>query len=113
MNLEINQFLLGTVLFPLLAALFKNEISNLYKSWTIYNARPFDADRDPNTPDRCQLHSAATGNWSNILIERYCFSLNQNEAGVYIRHLLPDGKTSAERIPLLAWAGMRKRKMPE
>ncbi|MGA1624310.1 MAG: hypothetical protein ACO4AJ_01535, partial [Prochlorothrix sp.] len=60
MNLEINQFLLGTVLFPLLAALFKNEISNLYKSWTIYNARPFDADRDPNTPDRCQLHSAAT-----------------------------------------------------
>ncbi|MEY2978175.1 MAG: hypothetical protein ACO3NK_02150 [Prochlorotrichaceae cyanobacterium] len=113
MRLQINNYLLGSIVLPLLAGLFKNEISNLYKAWTVYKSRPFDADRDPNTPDRCQLQSAATGEWSDITIEKYCFSLNSDVAGVYITHQLPDGKTASERIPLTVWAGMRKRSMPK
>ncbi|WP_353258518.1 hypothetical protein [Prochlorothrix hollandica] len=113
MDLQINAFLLGSILVPLLAGLFKSEIIGIYQTWALYNVRPFDEDRNPNTPDRCQLHSAATGQWSDITIEKYCFSLNKNKAGVYIRHLLPDNKTAAEQISFEAWAGMRKRKMPE
>lgn len=111
--MEINKFVLGTVLLPLLAALFKNEISSLYRTWVLYKNRDFDADRDPNTPEFCQLHNPGTGSWSDIQIQRYCFSLNQNKSGVYIRHLLADGKTAEERIPFVVWDGMRKRKMPE
>lgn len=110
--MNLDQFPLNTLILPLLAALFKREISNLYTTWTLYKNRQFDQDGDPNTPEFCQLYNSATGGWADIKIERYLFSFDQNKAGVYILHLLPDGKTAAERIPFLVWDGMRKRNLP-
>ncbi|MEM0979920.1 MAG: hypothetical protein AAGH78_06560 [Cyanobacteria bacterium P01_H01_bin.58] len=115
--MELNELLvgIGTFLLPLLLALFKREIASLYQSWAIYHSRPFDQDRNPNTPDRCQLYNPSTGLWENILIEKYEFSLNQDKRGVFICHpVAEDEKTWArERIPFDVWASMRKRTMPE
>ena len=108
-----NSYLLGVILVPALTAIFKKEMGAFLTAWDVYRSRSFDADRDPNTPDRCQLQVGATGEWKDILIERYSMSLNKNKRGVYIRHLLDNGQTAQEKIPLLTWAEMRKRKMPE
>ena len=116
--MKISQLILGTgtLLFPLIIALFKREIGNLYQSWAIYNSRPFDQDRKPDTPDRCQLYNAATGGWENILIERYQFSWKQDKRGVFICHTVANGDTielARERISFDVWASMRKRTIPE
>lgn len=119
--MEINKWvigLLGTVLLPILAALFKREIAALYKAWAIYNSRPFDRDRNPNTPDQCQLYNPATGDWEEVLIEKYSFSLNRDKRGVFICHAVTDGaggptRWARERIPFDVWADMRKRTLPE
>ncbi|NJN20122.1 MAG: hypothetical protein HC812_01565 [Leptolyngbya sp. RL_3_1] len=106
---------LGTLLFSVVAAVFKGEIASLYRSWGIYNARPFDQDRQPDTPDRCQLHNPSTGGWEDILIEKYQFSLRPDQSGVFICHTVTnDGNTyqARERISFDDWAKMRKRTMP-
>ncbi|NER80597.1 MAG: hypothetical protein F6K42_13685 [Leptolyngbya sp. SIO1D8] len=116
--MEIKQLILGagTLLFPLLIALFKQEIASVYQSWAVYNSRPFDKDRNPNTPDRCQLYNSATGSWETILIEKYQFSLDRDRRGVFICHAIGDQEVkqwARERIPFDVWAGMRKRSLPE
>ncbi|MEL7315667.1 MAG: hypothetical protein AAFN08_12005 [Cyanobacteria bacterium J06559_3] len=117
--MKIGQFLLGagTLLLPLALALFKREIGSLYQSWAIYNSRPFDQDRKPDTPDRCQLYNSSTGKWEDILIEKYEFSWKQDQRGVFVCHpvAIADGSIqwAKERIPFDVWATMRKRTMPE
>ena len=115
--LEIKQFILGlgTVLLSLIVALFKREIGSLYQSWAIYNSRPFDQDRKPDTPDKCQLYNSATGEWENILIEKYQYSWRRDKRGVFICHPVTHGDTTQwarERIPFDVWASMRKRTLP-
>ncbi|AFY38084.1 hypothetical protein Lepto7376_1751 [[Leptolyngbya] sp. PCC 7376] len=111
-------FWIGTVIVPLFVILLKKEIVNLYKSWSVFQTRPFDEDRDPSTPDSCQIYNTATGEWNDIFIARYSFSLDKNNRGVFVFHPV-DGKLgadkdwAAERIPLLVWADMRKRQMPK
>lgn len=116
--LEINEIALGagTLLLPLAVALFKREIASLIRSWAIYNSRPFDQDRKPDTPDRCQLYNEATGIWENILIEKYQFAWRRDQSGVFIRHPIQGddvAQWSRERIPFDVWATMRKRTMPK
>ncbi|MGB2925846.1 MAG: hypothetical protein WBB82_11150 [Limnothrix sp.] len=101
------EFWLSTLLLPLLIVLLKSEIANLYKSWGVFKTRSFDEDRDPNTPDSCQVYDVASGEWRDILIVRYAFSLNKNKRGVFVLHpadgkLELNQKWAAERIPLLA-----------
>ena len=115
---QLENFWVGTILIPLLIVLLKSEITNIYKSWTVFHARAFDKDRDPNTPDSCQILNGATGQWGEILIERYSFSWDKNKRGVFVLHPV-DNKLglnkewAAERIPLLVWADMRKRELPK
>jgi hypothetical protein len=107
---------ISTLLLSIVAAMFKRELTNLYQSWSIYNSRPFDQDRQPDTPDHCQLYNPSTGGWEDILIEKYQFSFKQDERGVFICHQVTDGQTtrlSRERIPFDEWAKMRKRTMPQ
>lgn len=111
-------FWLSTIIFPLLVILLKKEITNLYKSWSVFQTRPFDEDRDPSSPDSCQVYNDATGEWNDILIARYSFSFDKNKRGVFVFHpidgqLGADKEWAAERIPLLIWADMRKRQMPK
>lgn len=105
---------IGTLLLSLVAAVFKRELVSLYQSWSIYNSRPFDQDRQPDTPDHCQLYDQ--GKWEDILIEKYQFSLKQDERGVFICHKVTDGgsvRWARERIPFDEWAKMRKRTIPK
>lgn len=112
-----DNFWLATIILPLFAILLKSEIVDLYISWTVFKSRSFDEDRDPDTPDRCQIYDEATGQWHDVLISHYAFSLDKNKRGVFVFHPV-DGKLginkkwAAERIPLLAWAKLRTRKMP-
>lgn len=116
--MDINGVLVGasTLLLPIVVALFKREINSLYVAWAIYHSRPFDQDRNPLTPDRCQLYNEATGVWENVLIEKYQFSWKRDQRGVFICHSATDGSTASwarERLPFDVWAAMRKRSMPE
>ncbi|MDA0266901.1 MAG: hypothetical protein O2890_03120 [Cyanobacteria bacterium] len=107
---------LGTLLLSVVAAVFKGEIASLYRSWSLYHARPFDQDRKPDTPDRCQLYNPSTGGWEDILIEKYQFSLKPDRSGVFICHTVTtNGKAclAKERISFDDWAKMRKRSMPK
>ena len=87
---------------------FKNEIGNLLKAWKVYSLRSFDQDGNPLTSDKAQLLNNATGQWGDIIIEKYVFSFNARTRGVYIRY--PDG--GREKIALVDWANMRKRVPP-
>lgn len=102
----MNEWIIGAVLLPVIAAVFKKEIGGLWKAWSIYRARPFDEDRDPNTPSTCQVLNGATGKWGDIIIEQYVMSLKKSKRGVYLKY--PTGER--EKISLLDWADMRKRK---
>ena len=114
----LENFWIGTIIVPLFVILLKKEIIKLYKSWSVFQTRPFDEDRDPNSPDSCQVYDSATGQWNDILIARYSFSLDKNQRGVFVFHpvdgqLGADKDWAAERIPLLVWADMRKRQRPK
>lgn len=116
--MEIGSILVsaGTLVLSILVALFKRELGSLYVSWAVYHSRPFDQDRNPSTPDRCQLYDPSSGGWENILIEKYQFSLSQDKRGVFICHPVTEGDTlhwARERIPFDVWAKMRKRTMPQ
>jgi hypothetical protein len=102
----MNEWMVGAVVLPVLAGIFKNELGGLWKAWSVYKARPFDNDRDPDTPSTCELFNASSGLWEPVEIERYRMSLKKGERGVFLRY--PDG--TREKISLVEWAGMRKRK---
>jgi len=101
----IDNFIIGAVVLPVFVGLFKTEISNLLKAWRLYLTRPFDEDRDPLTPSKCQIRCDATGKWEDAIIEKYQMSLFANKRGVFIKHA--DG--GKERISFLKWSDMRKR----
>jgi len=98
----------ATILLPVLIGFFKTEIGKMVTAYNVYRLRAFDVDGDPTTSDKAQLLNDATGKWSDIIIEKYVFSLSARKRGVYIRY--PDG--GKEKVPLVKWAGMRKRKPP-
>ena len=110
---SLNSWLITVILLPIIAGLFKKEIGDLVTAWKVYKSRPFDADRDSKSPDRCELLNAATGEFVEVEIQKYVFSINRDVRGVYINHLLPDGRKSAEKISLIEWATMRKRHIPK
>ena len=101
----MDSFMVSAVALPVVAGIFKNEISNLFKALDAYTSRPFDTDRNPDTPEVCELLNGATGQWGKIEIERYKMSLSKSKRGVFIKY--PGGQQ--EKISLVAWAKMRKR----
>lgn len=101
--------LIKVLIIPVVLGFFKTEIANLITAWNVYRKREFDRDGDPDSPDKAQLLNGSTGQWGDITIEKYVFSLNSAERGVYV--LYPDG--GRERISLINWAKMRKRWPPE
>lgn len=100
--------LIKILIIPVFLTFFKNEIGNLLKAWNVYKLRAFDLDGNPGTPDKAQLLNGATGQWGDIMIEKYVFSFSAKTRGVYIRY--PDG--GREKIMLVDWAKMRKRTPP-
>lgn len=100
--------LIKILIVPVGLAFFKNEIGNLFKAWGVYRLRAFDQDGNPATSDKAQLLNGATGQWGDIVIEKYVFSISARKRGVYIRY--PDG--GREKIMLVNWANMRKRMPP-
>lgn len=100
------------ILIPAAAAFFKEELNSFLDDWRIYHSRPFDKDRNPNTPDYCQLFYEATGQWKMVAIERYTFGILPSARKVWIRHPIPDGRWAQEKISLSKWAQLRKRACP-
>lgn len=102
----MNEWLIAAVVLPVVAGIFKTELRNLWKAWSVYRARPFDEDRDPNTPSTCELFNGAAGTWEPIEIEKYQMSLKKGNRGVFVKY--PNGER--EKVSLVDWADMRKRK---
>jgi len=101
----MNEYIIGMVLIPVVIGLFKTEVSNIFRAWRIYVARPFDKDRNPNTSDTCQILCTSTGKWIDITILKYVMSFSAGKRGVYIKY----SNKSEEKLSLLDWANMRKR----
>jgi len=107
---------IGAAFVSFVVGLFKKEIATMWKAWKVYKSRPFDSDRDPDTPDRCEvLGGNAQGGteWKEVEIVKYKMSRNADLRGVYINHLLDSGKKAAEKIPLVTWGDLRKRAIPK
>jgi len=104
----MNEVLIGMIVIPVVVGIFKTEIFNFFKAWSIYRARPFDKDRNPNTPDSCQVLCTATGKWISITILKYVMSFDKVKRGVYIRYY----NQTEEKLSLIDWANMRKRTKP-
>lgn len=104
-----SNWLWAAVVFPVLIGFFKNEIGKIIKSWNIYRLRSFDLDGNPFTEDHLQILNSATGQWGDITIERYIFSMSSRTRGVYLRY--PDG--GREKVSFILWAGFRKRTAPK
>ncbi len=105
------------VIASFIVGLFKKELGTMWTAWRVYKSRPFDSDRDPNTPDRCEIfgENAQGGkDFEEVEIIKYCFwTWNRDKRGVYINHLLPDGKKAPRKISLCDWGNLIKRGVPK
>ena len=82
-----------------LLGIFKSELGKIFTALGVYLRREFMPG------DQVFVLNGATGAWGVVTIRQYRFSLSSTKRGVYVVHT--DGGN--ERIPLLAWAGIRKR----
>jgi len=110
MNIESQtvNWLWAIVILPVVAGFFKAEIGKLFTAWNVYRLRAFDADGNPATSDKVQILNVATGEWGDVTIKRYVFSLSSRTRGVYLEY--PDG--GHEKVSFLLWATFRKRTGP-
>lgn len=93
-------------------AYMKSHIIDFFTAVHAYHVRPFDTDRNPNTPELAQLFNPGPGTWDDIEITKYVFSIWRSKRGVYVEFILPDGKRAATKYQLADWAKMTKRHMP-
>ena len=108
MDAVMNNWLVVAIVLPLVIGFFKTEIGNLIIAYNVYRLRAFDADGNPDTEEPVQILNGATGEWGDVVVERYRFWAHKKERGVYLRY--PDG--GREKVSFLAWAGWRKRVPP-
>ena len=106
---NMNTDLLWTmILLPVFAGIFKSEIANTWAAWCVYKDRPFDLDRDPNTPEICMMCNGATGEWGLVIIHRYVFwRLQSARRGVWFSHVTRDGLLS-RHVGLIEWGKLPK-----
>lgn len=99
----VNDWVSSTVIWPVLAWMFKSEIGKLFTVWNIYRLRKFDNEV------WIEILNEGNGQWDSVWIDRYVFSLNAKKRGVYIRY--PNG--AEEKIGFVDWGRLRKRKIGE
>ena len=104
----IDNYVVAAIVLPAIVAVFKTQITNLFTAWSIYHLRTFDLDGNPDTPDKVQIMHRDTGEWIDVIIEKYLFWSTAKKRGVYL--LYPDG--GRERVSFIVWAGFRKRTPP-
>ena len=100
METMTNNWVLATLVIPVIIAAFKSELAKLVTIWVAYRRKIF------NVGDRVQLFNGAVGVWADVVtVERYVFSLNSAKRGVYLRY--PD--KGLEKVAILDWQSWRKR----
>ncbi len=97
-----------TFVFPVLIGFFKNEIGKLIVAYNVYRLRKFDLDGNAATTDEVELLNNATGMFEKVIVKKIVFSLSSKRRGVFLEY--PGGEK--EKISLVNWAEMRKRKLP-
>ena len=104
MEVIANNWVLATVVVPVVIGMFKNELGKVIRAYRTYKLRVFDIG------SKVQIFNGAAGDWGAIvMVEDYKFSLSSATRGVYIRY--EDG--GAEKVSILEWATWRKRKPVE
>jgi len=102
------------LLLPVLVGVFKSEIGKIITSWRIYRSRPFDTDRDTDTPEICMLGNPATGGSSYCVILDYIFWAKSVNRGVDVAIISPDFTGMTKRHFTFAdWGGAVKTQIPE
>lgn len=111
----------GALISFILVALknvFKNQIKYFFTALAFYLRRPYDRDRDPKSPDRCQIFNPGNGKYETVYI-RHHFSLRRHENGVYVHWPIKRAEDDSEylystaRVPFDQWADWRKRGPPK
>ena len=73
---EINiSWLWSFILLPFIVGFSKSYINSFLQDYSIYKNRMFDDDQNPKTGQSCYIKSSATGNWSQIVVSEYTFSI--------------------------------------
>lgn len=110
MDMNMN-WLWAMIILPVIAGIFKKELSDLYNAYGVYRHRPFDLDRDPGTADVCMLNNPATGDWGLVIIHKYAFwHWSQAKRGVIFSHITDDGVLK-RHVGLIEWGRLAKAKI--
>ena len=105
--------LVGLVVVPVvlgfLRAAFSREIDYWVGAWMSYRRRPFDLDRDPKTPDWCQLYNPGSGTWDTVSLV-FRFTLWKGDNGVFVTYYDPSdwSPLRRERVPYSDWSSRVK-----
>lgn len=132
---------LSAVTVAALKQAFGDYVAYLIEAFLYMRRRPWDENRDPDEPDKCQVFNDASGEWQDIYIYDYKFGLNRHKNGVYIAYpvyskeeiigyemekqadgsyevvpIKTGGKYLGEatrRVPVREWKAMKKRHLPK
>lgn len=102
---NMENWIWGVIVLPVVIGVFKSELASLWTAWSVYHARPFDDDGNPDTIFNCEVFNGSNGEWVPVKIVGYRMSLNKNKRGVWVEY----ENGTKERIPLVKWANVRVR----
>ncbi|MCP4104468.1 MAG: hypothetical protein GY749_02870 [Desulfobacteraceae bacterium] len=88
-------------------AIIRKYLENLLKRTMIFFNRTFDSDRDPESPDFCQIENSA-GTWCSMIIR--FFELNPFSSvasGVHCWQIDHNSELVPVKYPLLKWAQLK------
>lgn len=97
------------VLVPTIIMGFRDTLARWYNEAAIYLIRPFDTDRNVNTPEVCRV-ADAEGKRSRVLIQKYkYFGLSGATRGVWFSFISDDNKIMEPcHVSLTEWGGFLK-----
>lgn len=106
---SIKGTLWALVLFPTIVTTFKDAVARWYNEASVYLIRPFDTDRDPNTPEICRVTNA-DGKRELVVIHRYkYFGLSAATRGVWYSYVTDNGEYCEDcHVTLTEWGKFLK-----
>ena len=98
-------WILITLVFPILMVMFKQEVLNFLDDFRLYKNRLVDSDGDPATGEECYIQtSRSSGSFHKILVAEYRFGLSSTKRKVVtLQENLDTGKTLEVSYPYKEW----------
>lgn len=104
-----------SIVIPVIMMIFKSLLGDEIRYWLIfmycYFNRPFDVDRNPDTPDWAMIFNRGNGNWECCSLT-FRFGLIKQKSGVYIHYYDEDWRHRfTQRVSFEEWRSLDKAKL--